>query len=529
MTSGRPNETYAVVAMEAEEEAETNEEEAILDIDESDADPEPLLSEALSSSNEADGTELITIDAAIERLGMGKFQLRILVASGLCFAADAMIVTMLSFLSLVVQELMSLTDRQTASITSCLFAGSMLGTLVLGPLADHLGRRPVFLLSAMTISVFGFLTSTATTYYGLTSLIFCVGIGVGGLTVPFDILAEFLPSSSRGTNLLKIEYFWTLGVMFVVGVAYITLHNSAEPRWRLFVMISSIPCLLSVVLGFGFVPESARWLVAENRTEEALEILKDAAVLNKVEFVYDNVALKYEKEDEASLADLLKPEWRETTLRLWGAWGCFTFGYYGTVLAITKVFERESGAHNTYSFDYGAIFVSSTAEIVGTSIVIMSVDRIGRISSQVISYLLAGIAVCALCMLANLPTPRIILVSLGFGARVFEMAATCVTWVSTAEILTTEVRSTGHATSNAMARLGAVFCPYVVQGHLSMTRIGLIMLCVHIFTALCVMKLPETKGRCMGVGSERHGISLDPEVETVEPEVETVEQEGELT
>jgi hypothetical protein len=40
----------------------------------------------------------ITVDDAIERLGMGKFQLMVLVAVGLCFAADAMQVLMLSFL-----------------------------------------------------------------------------------------------------------------------------------------------------------------------------------------------------------------------------------------------------------------------------------------------------------------------------------------------------------------------------------------------------------------------------------------------
>jgi hypothetical protein len=39
----------------------------------------------------------ISVDDAIDRLGMGKFQYRILVAAGLCFAADAMEVLLASF------------------------------------------------------------------------------------------------------------------------------------------------------------------------------------------------------------------------------------------------------------------------------------------------------------------------------------------------------------------------------------------------------------------------------------------------
>jgi MFS family permease len=47
-----------------------------------------------------------------------------------------------------------------------------------------------------------------------------VGFGVGGCTVPFDLLAEFLPNSHRGQFLMNIEYFWTLGCIFVVGFAW---------------------------------------------------------------------------------------------------------------------------------------------------------------------------------------------------------------------------------------------------------------------------------------------------------------------
>lgn len=83
------------------------------------------------------------------------------------------------------------------------------------------------------------------------------------------------------------------------------------------------------------------------------------------------------------------------------------------------------------------------------------------------------------------------------------------TWVSTAEILTTDVRSTGHSTANAMGRLGAFIAPYIIAnesgssgGRDGMLKLGIIMLVVHSFTALCVSKLPETMGMAMGAGGE---------------------------
>ena len=453
-------------------------------------------------------TDLLSIDEALERLGMGPFQYRLLCASGLCFASDAMQVILLSFLAIVVQEEWHLTDAETASIPSALFAGSLMGTLVLGPLADTYGRKPLFVTSNLLIVLFGVATSLATHYVWLVAALFGVGVGVGGLVVPFDLLAEVLPAERRGTNLLLIEYFWTVGCLYIVGVADLSL-----PAWRTLVGWGTLPCLLSLGMGLtSLVPESPRWLVAEGRLDDALEVLQRAAVVNGSDFP-DTIRLKKppEQEKEAGIAELFTPEWRDITLRLWGAWGAMAFGYYGTLMAITRVFDRTVPDEQNAEFDYTAIFVSSAAELIGTTLVIVAVDRVGRIPSQVVSYSCAGVAVGLLCWLASHGSKRSTLMSLALIARVMEMAGTCVTWVSTAEILTTHVRSTGHATANAVARLGAFCSPYLVESHrIPLWKLGAIMFLVHVITALCVCKLPETKGRSMGAGTERQSTENEP-------------------
>jgi MFS family permease len=61
------------------------------------------------------------------------------------------------------------------------------------------------------IIIGGFISAFCPNY---PSFIVCralVSFGVGGISVPFDLLAEYLPTSHRGKFLMYIEYFWTIG------------------------------------------------------------------------------------------------------------------------------------------------------------------------------------------------------------------------------------------------------------------------------------------------------------------------------
>jgi len=69
--------------------------------------------------------------------------------------------------------------------------------------------------------------------------------------------------------------------------------------------------------------------------------------------------------------------------------------------------------------------------------------------------------------------------------------------VTTAEILTTEIRTTGHSAANAMGRTGAFVSPYLV-GKSNLKVVGSLMLIIHLFTAWSAYHLPESKGRDLG-------------------------------
>lgn len=130
------------------------------------------------------------------------------------------------------------------------------------------------------------------------------------------------------------------------------------------------------------------------------------------------------------------------------------------------------------------------------------IDRIGRIPSQTASYVGGGISVGLLCLLAarqssyGSATPFMVMTA--FLARMCYMSGTCSSWVSTAELLPTEVRSTGHAAANAVARFGSIACPFLVTDRSSYFTIGWTLLTVSCMTAWCTWNLPETRGLRLG-------------------------------
>lgn len=450
-----------------------------------------------SSLDEAD--ETIVIDNAVDLLGIGMFHYVGLITTGLCFMADSMEVSLLSFLAVTLKEEWELTAGEAATITSLVFLGEIGGSLFWGRLGDKYGRRPVFLAAAITICVAGVGTSLVTDYVSLIIMRFTVGVGVGGLTVPFDVFAEFLPLESRGQYLNCVGYFWSAGSAIVAAFAYFTLSGEVK-HWRVFVFLCAIPSFISSILCWYFIPESPRWLLSQGRRDDAMKVLRNIADRNGNHGVYnERLVLKDTHEVEnSSFSVLLSAKWRQLTLLLWGVWFGFGFSYNGVVLAITRVFQNNSAIGDTVTFNFGAIFISALAETVGVVIASITVDRLGRISSQVAYFSLAGIAVTGMLFLGPSSEKEGLKTLCAFVARAFEISANCITWITAAEVLTTEIRATGHSAANAMCRVGAVLTSYAVEGDTTLHQLAYMMIFVHALEVFCCVLLPETKGLALG-------------------------------
>jgi len=86
----------------------------------------------------------VTVDEAINDVGIGRAQYCMLVICGLSFCADAAEVTFLSFVTEVLKCEWSLTELQETYITSAVFAGQVFGAPSWGFFADHAGLGQPF-------------------------------------------------------------------------------------------------------------------------------------------------------------------------------------------------------------------------------------------------------------------------------------------------------------------------------------------------------------------------------------------------
>lgn len=109
----------------------------------------------------------------------------------------------------------------------------------------------------------------------------------GSGPVIWSYFAEFQPKAKRGSMLSFMAAFWTLGNLFVAGLAWIIIPSNigftgpsfVYNSWRIFLLICAVPSFIVAVLLF-FLPESPKFLLTRGRVDEAMEIFKSIYAIN---------------------------------------------------------------------------------------------------------------------------------------------------------------------------------------------------------------------------------------------------------
>jgi putative MFS transporter len=149
--------------------------------------------------------------------------------------------------------------------------GTVLGSIVWGVIADIYGRKASILLSAVMFvgtSICGAMPSL----WWNVGMCFMMGAAAGGmLPVTYALLAEMMPSKHRGWALVLVGGLGAVGGYFAASGFSALLQPIYS--WRILWLLN-LPTGLSLVLLGSFIPESAKFLLARGRREEARKVME---------------------------------------------------------------------------------------------------------------------------------------------------------------------------------------------------------------------------------------------------------------
>ncbi|HEX9336084.1 MAG TPA: MFS transporter, partial [Pseudonocardiaceae bacterium] len=148
--------------------------------------------------------------------------------------------------------------------------GTVIGSFLWGWFGDRIGRRASIIMAGllfMTTAICG----TMPSYQWNLFMCFMMGIGAGGmLPITFTLIAETVPARHRGWIMVVIGGEITATYAIVSWLASSLIPHFA---WRIMWLLGLPTGLLLIALS-RWIPESARFLLARGRVDEAHAVLR---------------------------------------------------------------------------------------------------------------------------------------------------------------------------------------------------------------------------------------------------------------
>ncbi|HXH47748.1 MAG TPA: sugar porter family MFS transporter [Terriglobia bacterium] len=432
--------------------------------------------------------------------GLGKRGYALMVAiaaalGGLLFGYDTSVI---SGAILFVRQQFQLTPVETEVAVSIVLAGAAIGAGFAGSFGDRYGRRPVLIVNAILFGVFAVLTGMANGLLLFLAARFVIGVAVGvaSMLTPLYI-AELAPPRIRGALVTLNQLAIVTGIVVAYYVDYLF---SGSSNWRAMFISAVIPSVILLV-ALIFLPESPRWLVTQEKSEDAFRILDRVESTEDARRHLEELKVVTEV-DKLRFRDLFGGRFRKPlTIGV----GLAIFQQITGVNAIiyyTPTILQMAGFRSASSAILATVLVGGVNLIV-TIVALLLLDRVGRrpllllgIGGMLVSLTLLGFLFGA----AHVSRAAILSDVLAYLAC-FAIGLGPVFWLLISEIYPTTIR--GQAMSVASVTIW-IFDLVVSITFLSLIEAVGAKFSFWIYAAACVAAfvfafrlVPETKGRTL--------------------------------
>ncbi len=370
--------------------------------------------------------------------------------------------------------------------------GYIIGSFIIGTMADRFGRYRMLLLTFALTAVGSFGDALAPDITTLIIFRFITGVGVGAdLNLVSTYISELAPTSRRGRITLLTFLIGILGQTITPFVALALVPN-LEIGWRLLFGIGGLIAVIGLLLRVR-LPESPRWEIHHGLFTKA-----DATISKMEKYCLEHkINLPEPSDDPVDFREgvpirfLFKPVYLRRLsilVLMWFLWYIGNYGFLGDAADLIS-------AHGAgISSSIGYLAVGAIGYPIGTILVLGVVDRFERkwliffttIIWCVGMFLVAGYASTFYIYLGSLCA------SLALGSYLQ------VAYTYTAEAFPTQARSTGFALSDGIGHaggaVGALLLPVIIAHYSFFTGFAFIG-CTGLLAGVIALFGPKTTGR----------------------------------
>ncbi|GFY91850.1 major facilitator superfamily protein [Actinidia rufa] len=413
-----------------------------------------------------------------------------------------------------IQEDLHITEVQEEVLVGILSIISLLGSLAGGKTSDAIGRKWTMAFAAIVFQTGATIMALAPSFAILMVGRLLAGIGIGfGVMIAPVYIAEISPAVARGSLTSFPEIFINLGILLGYISNYAFSGLPVHVNWRVMLGVGILP---SVFIGFALfvIPESPRWLVMQNRIEEAKIVLlktNDSEIEVEERLAEIKLAAGHATtdtyEEKAVWRELLNPSPGVRRMLITGCGiQCFQqiTGIDATVYYSPTIF-RDAGIKSNSQLLAATVAVGFTKTIF-ILVAIFLIDRVGRKPLLYVSTI--GMTTClfglglTLSLLGNGPVGvKLAILSVCGNVAFFSVGLGPVCWVLSSEIFPLRLR----AQASALGAVGSrVSSGLIAMSFLSVSRAITVAGTFFVFAAISCLAVvfvskcvPETKGKSL--------------------------------
>jgi MFS family permease len=251
--------------------------------------------------------------ALIDSNPLSKLQLTTIFVCFLMNMLDGMDVLVISYTAPAIAKAWAIGPDVLGTVFSSGLIGMTLGTLLIAPYADRIGRKNVILISAILMGTCIYLTSYATSVNMLLVYRFLSGLGIGCMLASTAALtAEFTPNKTRDFWVSFVISGYPIGAVLSGLVAAKVIPAEG---WEQMFKYAGVASLLAIPLIIIFLSESIDFYV-KAQPKNALE--KINTLLQKMGFQTISVLpAKAEPQSAIPVGKLLSGKYKKPSIELW--------------------------------------------------------------------------------------------------------------------------------------------------------------------------------------------------------------------